>query len=821
MLIFCFLLFQALNSSKPAPAAGPATSPPSQQPVNSQDQQQALLGNYYLHLGRLSDAQANCDAALKLNPANKDARRCLHSAAIMAVDQDLNTADAKLADGDSQGAAQFASRWARAPVLDRQRVRAWVILTKARPNELVDTWNSLTPDWLRQALDTIVIVTALWLLLLFARWSWSEWRRTHWLGSKITWRALPFKEVPAAADAQTGIPTDVVFDALGRLGHELKQKLWEPKLLLLRPTPPANYEPAIIDGFLSDHFDPIVLAPPTDDLSIEWKSHEIQPLDQAVQTLQFKAGSGIDIGSVARFLRGVLLWFNAGAPTISGVAETGTDAADKATALAGKTVSIHLAASGGPVKSTTVRASTTIAPGIDAVQLSAERAAFKFLFRMRHPELTTDQIDGFSALRQGVTQFAQFAGTVPGAGQNVATRTSSLAKAALNLNFFRASIPIHCALRCDSTEGSSLHVTDEIRQAALLAEGVAYALIGSAEKTLSCTTAIPGQDRNQHQVTATQNWMSAVDCFRQLQDWPASPKTELLRQQAIYNEAIVWRQAGQAGRCVLMLTQLLGQRTPDTVMEGPYSQQPCPKASLPDSIWFPAQLARLDGLAQYTRDDWTILPSSRAELVIHDAQKLVNFLQYHVERTELSPHDLRIVDYMYIQSLRSLGHVELLRVITGAAKTLYNSDDRPLGLKDRALEPKGADALNQAVSLMLTCERLAPSCELYCDLAEAYLLLKDFTTAEGYARHARLESGGQLERAYYIAAESLLMQNTEVSCAQAKKYAGDFKSPTLNEFKALCEELHIPPHSAPPESPETPQLGTSSKQAAAVASTHA
>jgi len=154
---------------------------------------------------------------------------------------------------------------------------------------------------------------------------------------------------------------------------------------------------------------------------------------------------------------------------------------------------------------------------------------------------------------------------------------------------------------------------------------------------------------------------------------------------------------------------------------------------------------------------------------------------------------------MYIEALRAIGHVELLRVITGSASNLYENK-RPTGLKRTTLNAEGTNWLNGAVSLMLTCEQLDPSCDLYCDLAEAYLLLKDFTAAEGYARHATLESNPHYERAYYIATESFFLQNTAHSIALAKKYAGDFKGTiTLDEFKSVRADLGIP--ETPPPSP--------------------
>jgi hypothetical protein len=75
-------------------------------------------------------------------------------------------------------------------------------------------------------------------------------------------------------------------------------------------------------------------------------------------------------------------------------------------------------------------------------------------------------------------------------------------------------------------------------------------------------------------------------------------------------------------------------------------------------------------------------------------------------------------------------------------------------------------------------------------LAESYLLLKQFTVAEGYARHAILESDPPSERAYYVAVESLWLQNTAASMKMARGYLNDFKGPaTLEELKALQAEM--------------------------------
>lgn len=742
----------------------------------------ALIGHNQLHLNRLADAQSNCDAAFKLDPSNEVAKDCLDRVATMLVDQDLNAAEGKLRAGDKKGAIDIASKWDGTWVQEEQQKRARGILRRARSFYPGELFNSLVPDWLRQVLVALIILTALLLGLLTVRKLWREWLRGVWYGRLTTitrWKMLPLKEV-GTADGAAGRGTAAILDALSRLGLELERPVWQAKLLLLRPTPPQNHEPAIIDGFLSESLCPVLLAPPAEDLRIQWKLHDIE-LDQAVQNLQIRTAAGIDVGSVARLLRSIVEWFNAGAPTISGIAEFTPERAN-----------INLFASGGPISAAAVSATTKAASGIEPIQLSAERAAFKFLFRMKYPYLTDDEIDGFSALRQAATRFAQYVGTVPGVGDDANTRISSLEHAAFNLGFFRTSIPHgeppkqpdstkdgdpkkDRSKREQESERESLNITDEIRQATLLAEGVAHALVGKPR-----------------------HLTLAIDCFRQLQDWPGTPETLPLRQQAMYNEAIVWRELGSIGQCVLLLTNLIGERAPDTVEPG---RQPISPAAVSDALRYPARLARLTSFAKYERGDWSTLPEPRINLLMTDAEELAGDLK-KLQESLRNARDLRLAKYMHTEALRALGHVEVMRAKMGPAARFYENS-RPLGLMQGSLTEGESADLRKGVQWMLECEELAPSSDLYCDLAEGYLLLKEFPAAQGYARHATLAKNPYNERGYYLAAESCLLQDTPESRALAVQYASEYRGPvTLDEFQAIRKELQIPEDQASANLPQ-------------------
>ena len=60
---------------------------------------------------------------------------------------------------------------------------------------------------------------------------------------------------------------------------------------------------------------------------------------------------------------------------------------------------------------------------------------------------------------------------------------------------------------------------------------------------------------------------------------------------------------------------------------------------------------------------------------------------------------------------------------------------------EQAASPEASDLLRQAIEMMQRCEEHSSGDSiLYCDLAEANLLVGEYGPAEGYARHATLKS---------------------------------------------------------------------------------
>ena len=543
----------------------------------------------------------------------------------------------------------------------------------------------------------------------------------------------------------------VVLDALSRLPRELGQEQWRPKLLLLRPTPPAAYEPEIIAEFLSSKLPGVVLIDTDKDLNLQCNLHDWQ-FDEAVQGLDLKIQS-INLGSVARFVRGILQWVNTGSPTLTGTAEVTPD----------KRVEVRLSASGGSSGFVAVAASTEGDSGVDSMRLSAERAVFKLLYRLRYPDSTQAAVDGLAALRQAVTLLEQYAATSAGATSDIKARDAALQKAAYNFGFARSCLT---ALRSAQLD---------VRPAVLLAEGVTYALLNQND--------------------------SALERFRQLEDWPTSDAVRAVRDQARYNSAVIQRRMGKLGAAVLELTNLLGERPPDLGAEAGVAEEERRKKGneLDTPLQLAARLARAAALAEYDDEAWTRLSRVRAEIVIQDSKML---LQELLSLRPLNqPRDERIADYLYTETLRARGRILLKFVKTRVCANLYE-DGRPTGVKRElrgnqlvpreSVTKEGSELLAQAIDHMQRCEEHSGgTAGLFCDLAEAKLLVGEFEAAEQYARQATLVEPDD-ERGYYLAAEIGYLSGASEQLERAKTYASAYRGEiVIDAFRDLISELGI------------------------------
>ncbi len=110
---------------------------------------------------------------------------------------------------------------------------------------------------------------------------------------------------------------------------------------------------------------------------------------------------------------------------------------------------------------------------------------------------------------------------------------------------------------------------------------------------------------------------------------------------------------------------------------------------------------------------------------------------------------------------------------------------------NKNLSDEGKAVLKEALGNLQACDRTTANCFVYGDLVEAHLLLGDYGRAQGYARHATLGSPAD-ERAFFVAAESSLLQDSADSKEVARKYPEGYTGPVrLDEFKALRKHLGI------------------------------
>ena len=158
ILLLAALTFPMVSvASTDSPAAHMQGTEPTQN-TKAQAETQALIGRTELrHDGRLGEARAACDAALKLDPTNSDAKECLDWVASMTVESDLSSASNKLLIGDKSDAALLVSKWVNSGASEDQRKRAREILHRAQAITLRELsakgfWKT-SCDWVEKVWD--------------------------------------------------------------------------------------------------------------------------------------------------------------------------------------------------------------------------------------------------------------------------------------------------------------------------------------------------------------------------------------------------------------------------------------------------------------------------------------------------------------------------------------------------------------------------------------------------------------------------------------------------------------------------------------------
>ena len=202
--------------------------------------------------------------------------------------------------------------------------------------------------------------------------------------------------------------------------------MWQPKSVLFPPLESPD--------FYADIWEDFYLQP---DLGLCRIDEGLQPLKVdgeklvrddffvAFQNAQFATGTA-PVFSLVRLFKALGDWFQAGGPTFTGLAAQRS--------IGNKLdMSVRLTATDRiRGQSISVMAGTEPSPGIDALTMSAERAAYKLLYRLSYPSVALGQIEGRAALRQGLGLLAAFARAENGSADD---RKAGLQKAFTNLDF--------------------------------------------------------------------------------------------------------------------------------------------------------------------------------------------------------------------------------------------------------------------------------------------------------------------------------------------------------------------------------------------------
>jgi len=782
LLLFCLALTgtaiaqQTRSKSRPAPSgAAPAMDP------------KIVLGRTYLRLGDLEKARSNCEAALPTQAT--EARNCLLEVVQAQSEAKLRDFEGKVELGKREDAVTAALAVPVAALATEQKKRfdntedklrdltlaeaqaklpgkkdeaailatgvkflspspaqikkADDILAQAQPGFLARLVDLLKGTWLSDLLAVLAVILAglliLYLLRAFLRWKdrynakgWRRYDPRRFAGGKRTkWTLVPL------VDEKKLSATELVMDAIARLPLELKQDLWKPASLLLRPKPPAPSETDLLD-FTFPPSDGVTLAEfDVTRLRTEVDFQDVS-LTDAVQQLQLTLGT-YKVEGVAKFLSGLGKWLKAGSPTITGTAELcKTKAADD-------TVMIRLNCSGGPPPATdsvvtasardylSVTASSPQEDGTDIRALCADRVVFKLLYRLANPNATQSETDAQAALRQGVMLLERCSKQSHAEATND-ERKALLEKAAYNFEFARNYLADYPQL--------------------LWLEGTALALVGEKEKD-----------------------ETAIARFQELEVAPFSDKHQgyinSLRTQAKFNRAVLLARKGKGDltRALCVYDELLQ------------------KPNLPDSVRWLAGLGKLAVIADYEQGAWKDFDQETAAGWLAQGDALLGAVANAKADGHLnpSPQDQLTLDFIALEANRALGKCCLRFAEAFLAKDVLRNG-RPVKRTSQGNQMVGPEVSSELRhTLSAACNyigRCGDDADLLADRAYVELLLGGYERAEAQARKAMLWDPDS-ERAYYLAAEACYCHNGADEKERAKQYASAY-------YNRLQESLALP-----------------------------
>jgi hypothetical protein len=441
--------------------------------------------------------------------------------------------------------------------------------------------------WLVAFLWVGGLLLLLWAVLRLAKRIYHSELMERWRhGHPVRWTLLPIQESPGTPPSGAG---ESVLDALGRAPADARRQPSLMRNLLLRPIDFPDYDVDVWRDFLPA---PDFRLPQFDEglkaLSLFEGKAADDALFDALQNVQVLVG-GIGVNVVGRTLRAVGDWWRSGGPALSGGATiTNTD------------VGMRLTCSGGPTGHVTVLASTVKEPGVDCVALTAERVAFKLLYRLARPHVPVNEVDGAAAYRQCVAMLDR--ALTPFAESDKDARRALLKKTADGFQFARQ------ALSAKSSVGllSARH------------EGLVQSLLG--------------------------NRGLALELFEMLED-----RSEGLAREARYNQAVLhFRDPAASPLELRVAAQIAGG-----LLASPVDP--------PDGIQLAAAVVLLSALAGLPRAAWVQLDNSQTEAWIKAARATAESMG---SVDSWPPSDRRRWQYLVREARRAYAVATVKRVST-------------------------------------------------------------------------------------------------------------------------------------------------------------
>jgi len=571
---------------------------------------------------------------------------------------------------------------------------------------------SVRAPWIMQFLAALLTVAGLWIILHWLRDAW-RWGDTNIVGKFR--KSVPWTFSAVAGDDSLGAQ-DPVLDAIRRVPSEVRKPIWTPTRLLLYPGA-LHWEVWEDFGVTTKcaqlHekvFDPSLTAGDGD-----------KALAEAFQSLQFTAGP-IGIGNIAKFWTGLVDWWHTGQPSFSGWAHQNTISDGKAEIV------IRLTCSGGAYGTVSALASTLGEPGIDAVSLSAERAAYKLLHRIAEHDETAEQIDAHAAFRQGATTIASCVRSVVDVQTDKDANDARLNKAVYNAEFARQIF-----------NRDSRH--RDYYVAALRFEAIAYALLGREAAALM-----------------------RLEELEDIVTPPQDPCAEQIRLEALYNQAILHVKRGlglSAPAEAHMARQLLAD----------LAQTQDAELANAAHVW---QLAQLSSTS---RGEWPSLSQPESDAVLKGASALIQGLDKAA--TAASGRGRRQYVLLANQARRhyAVAQLRFIAAFTLPGRGPFAAGATPIGTPIAALVQTSIDCFAKS-------EVVGPDTQsALVTRAYGLLLQSKWQDAEQLAKQA-LAADPTDQFAVYVAAEASHQRKDDVA---ARKYLSNlqvalFTDPALSEL---------------------------------------